>query len=177
MPQTKAKSSASADRSVSAAFRQYAPRLHRYLVRRIRRTADVADLTQEIFERYLRTGHLDAVRNPQAYLFRIASHVISDSLLRDERSVVTFDSETMEGAGQTLEHSTPDDMAERIGLAQELQHGLRELPPMHAVVLLLAVRDGLSHKEIAQRTGLSVSTVGLYVCEARARVRMTLEGR
>lgn len=161
---------------VSIAFRQYAPRLHRYLIRRIRRPMDAQDLTQEIFERFLRTQHLDGVRHPEAYLFRIASHVVADSLSQDERSVVNFDSDIVEGADRSLEHARPDDLAEQLGLSQELQRGLQELPPMHAAVLLLAVRDGLSHKEVARRTGLSVSTVGLYVCEARARIRILLDG-
>jgi RNA polymerase sigma factor (sigma-70 family) len=176
-PETGPQTSGIAIRAVSTAFQQYAPRLHRYLVRRIRRTVDVQDLTQEIFERFLRTQHLDSVRHPQAYLFRIASHVVADSLSQDERSVVRFDSEMVDDADRSLEHATPDALADRLGLAQELQRGLRELPPMHAAVLLLAVRDGLSHKEVARRTGLSVSTVGLYVCEARARIRVLLAGR
>lgn len=164
-------------RAVALAFRQYAPRLHRYLLRRIRRNTEVSDLTQEIFERFLRSTQVEAIRNPQAYLFRIASHVVADSLLQDEQSVVTYDSEAVEDAGKRLEHSTPDDLAERLGTAQELQQALHELPAMHAAVLILAVREGLSHKEVARRTGLSVSTVGLYVCEARARLRVLLEER
>lgn len=177
MTEAKDTTSGSAVRAVSQAFRQYAPRLHRYLVRRIRRNTDVSDLTQEIFERFLRTNHIEAVRNPQAYLFRIASHVVSDSLSQDEQSVVTYDSEVVEDAGRRLEHATPDTLAEHLNLSQELQRGLRELPAMHATVLMLAVRDGLSHKEVARRTGLSVSTVGLYACEARARLRMMLDRR
>jgi RNA polymerase sigma factor (sigma-70 family) len=176
-PDTMPERPRTAVRAVSAAFQQYAPRLHRYLVRRIRRTVDAEDLTQEIFERFLRSQQLDAVRHPQAYLFRIASHVVADSLSQDERSVVRFDSEMVDDADRSLEHAMPDALAEQLGLAQELQRGLLELPPMHAAVLLLAVRDGLSHKEVARRTGLSVSTVGLYVCEARARIRVSLEGR
>ncbi len=161
--------------AVSLAFRQYAPRLHRYLVRRIRGSTEVSDLTQEVFERFLRTGHPEAVRNPQAYLFRIASHVVADALLEEEQSPLTYDSAAVDAAERTLQHATPDDAAEQLDFARQLQQGLRELPAMHAAVLLLAVRDGLSHKEVARRTGLSVSTVGLYACEARARMRTVLE--
>jgi RNA polymerase sigma factor (sigma-70 family) len=160
--------------SATAAFRKYAPALHRYLLRRVRRGSDVADLSQEIFERFLRVPERDSIRHPQAYLFRIASHVVSDALLRDEQSVVSYDSQALDEAAESLELATPDEMAERVGFAQELQFALSQLPDMHRAVILLAIRDGLSHREVACKTGLSVSTVGLYVCEARARIRAAL---
>lgn len=160
--------------AIAAAFSKYAPALHRYLLRRIRRGSDVADLTQEIFERFLRVPLADSIKYPQAYLFRIASHVVSDALLRDEQALITYDSKTADKAAENLELATPDDMSERMGFAQELQRVLTQLPDMHRAVILLSVRDGLSHKEVARRTGLSVSTVGVYVCEARARIRTIL---
>ena len=174
MSEPKAKASDPAVSTAAAAFNKYAPSLHRYLLRRIRRGADVTDLTQEIFERFLRVTVADSIRNPQAYLFRIASHVVSDALLRDEQTVVTYDSKAADEAAENIDLATPDDMVERMGFAQELQRVLAQLPDRHRAVLLLSVRDGLSHKEVARRTGLSVSTVGLYACEARARIRTIL---
>ena len=159
--------------AATAAFRRYAPALHRYLLRRIRHSTEVADLSQEIFERFLRVKVGDAVRYPQAYLFRIASHVVSDALTREEESCVSYDSEAVEAAGERGDLAAPDPSA-AIGVAQELERAIAELPDMHRAVLLLAVRDGLSHREVAERTGLTLSTVGLYACEARARIRLHL---
>ncbi len=175
MAADKGKPAGAAVRAASVALQRYAPRLHGYLVRRIRRASDVPDLMQEVFERFLRTGNAATVRDPQSYLFRIASHVVADSLTAQEHSIVTYDSEVVEQADRNLEHATADNMAEQLNLARELQRALRALPPMHSAVVLLAIRDGLPHKEVARRTGLSVKTVGLYVCEARARIRMMLE--
>lgn len=158
----------------AAAFRKYSPGLHRYLSRRIRGSADVEDLTQEIFERFLRVTAADSIRNPQAYLFRIASHVVSDSLLEDEKCVVTYDSEAADEQTDNPAVTAPGDMSDQIALSQELHRALSQLPDMQRAVILLAIRDGLSHSEVARKTGLSVSTVGLYVCEARARLRVAL---
>jgi RNA polymerase sigma-70 factor (ECF subfamily) len=175
-PESERKDSQIATRAVSAAFRRYAPALHRYLLRRIRRSSEVADLSQEIFERFLRVQDSESVRHPQAYLFRIASHVVSDALTKEEHALVSFDSQAVQRADDSLEHAS-EDHATEIGLAQELDHAIAELSDMHRAVLLLAIRDGLSHREVATRTGLTVSTVGLYVCEARARIRMLLNRR
>jgi RNA polymerase sigma-70 factor (ECF subfamily) len=177
MSEAPVKTTKPAGSAAAAAFRKYAPGLHRYLLRRIQGSSQVADLTQEIFERFLRVTVADSIRNPQAYLFKIASHVVSDALLEAEQSIVTYDSQAVEALADNPELAVPDDVAERIGFSQELQHALSQLSDMHRAVILLTVRDGLSHKEVARKTGLSISTVGLYACEARARIRTTLGRR
>jgi RNA polymerase sigma factor (sigma-70 family) len=166
-----------AARLAALAFRKYAPELHRYIERRMRRAGNAPDLTQEIFERFLQVRDGDAVRNPQAYLYGIASHVVREALFREDRSLVTFDSEAVEAAGGSLTHALPDDLAERLALQEDLQRALSSLPVMHRVVLLLVKRDGLSYEEVARKTRLSPSTVTSYVFEARARVKSILKDR
>src|SRR5882762_8017981 len=95
------------------AFRKYAPALHRYIERRVRRPGTALDLTQDIFERFLQIKDTDAVRNPQAYLFGIASHVVREARFQEEKSLVAYDSEAVEEASQKIEHALPDEMAER----------------------------------------------------------------
>jgi RNA polymerase sigma factor (sigma-70 family) len=170
--------SAAAIRLALTAFREYLPDLHGYLVRRMRRGCDVPDLTMEIYERILRNRSLDEIENPRAYVFRIASNVAREAHSLAAQSIVAFDSEQVEGAGAHL--SSTDDVLERAGWEQELgqlERAIAELPDMHQAVVLLALRDGLSHKEVARKTGLSVGSVGVYVCEARARLRLILGRR
>jgi len=164
-------------RLAALAFRKYAPELHRYIERRMRRRGMAPDLTQDIFERFLQIEDADVVRNPQAYLYGIASHVVREALFREDQSLVTYDSEAVEEAGGRLDHALPDDMAERLALQQDLKRALAELPAMHRTVLLLVKRDGLSYEETARRTHLNVNTVTTYVFEARARVKMILKDR
>ena len=159
------------------AFRRYAPELHRYIERRMRRTGSVPDLTQDVFERFLQVKDADAVRNPQAYLYGIASHVVREALFREEQNLVDFDSDTLQQAGERLEHALPDDISERLALEQDLEYALSQLPLMHQTVLLLVKRDGLSYEETAQRTHLTVSTVTNYVFQARAKMQMILKDR
>jgi RNA polymerase sigma factor (sigma-70 family) len=166
-----------AARLAALAFRKYAPELHRYIERRMRRSGVAQDLTQDIFERFLQIEDTAVVRNPQAYLFGIASHVVCEALFREDRSLVMYDSEAVEEAGGQLDNALPDDVAERLSLQQDLKRALAELPTMHRTVLLLVKRDGLSYEEAARRTRLNVNTVKTYVFEARARVKMILKDR
>lgn len=167
--------SPAAIRLAMAAFREYLPDLHAYLVRRLHRGSDVPDLTMEIYERILRNRRPDEILNPRAYVFRIASNVAREARGIEARSIVAFDSERAESFAQHA--PAADDVTDRVGHDQELQkleQAIAQLPEMHQAVVLLALRDGLSHKEVAARTGLSVGSVGVYVCEARARLRSTL---
>ncbi len=165
----------SPQQGAEAAFRRYAPDLHRYLLRRIRHGSAVPDLLQIVFERFLRVQDIEQVKNPQAYLYTIASHVVSQARLREENNPVTYDSVAVDEAGDRLENAQPDDMAHRMGIAQELNRALAQLPPAHQAVILLTKRDGLSYQQVAEQTGLSVNTVTLYVWEARSRLKTILK--
>lgn len=158
-------------------FRKYAPELHRYIERRVREPDSAPDLTQDIFERFLQVADADAVRNPQAYLFGIASHVVREARYRNDRSLVTYDSNAVAAADEMSEHASPDDTAERLALQEDLRRALAQLPVMHRVVLLLVKRDGFSYEEVAQKTQLTVATVTSYLFEARARMKALLKHR
>ena len=172
------KLSPSAVEVAEVAFRQYARSLHGYLTRRIHRGADVPNLTMEIYERFLRTQQGTTVVNPRAFLFRIARHVVADAHRLEASRPLIIDSDAVDIAGQSLELTQPDDAGEQLDSERELQRvreAMKQLSPVHQAVLWLAVHDGLAHKEIARRMNLSVATVGLYVCESRARLRVLLD--
>jgi RNA polymerase sigma factor (sigma-70 family) len=157
-------------------FRRCSPELHRYIQRRLRRGSDVPDLTQEIFERFLRGDWRAKVRNPHAYLFGIASHVVADARMAEQRDVVTYDSEVSGQAGESLEVSVPDS-ADRVCFEQELLAALKQLSGAHCAALLLTKRDGLTCKEAALRMKTTEGTVRVYVCEARAQLKILLKRR
>jgi RNA polymerase sigma factor (sigma-70 family) len=157
-------------------FRRCSPDLHRYVQRRLRGGADVPDLTQEIFERFLRADWRAKVRDPQAYLFGIASHVIADAMMAEHRSPVTYDSHVTAKAAESLAASVPDS-AESVSFEQELSEVLQRLPEAHRLALLLTKREGLSCKEAAERMKTTEGTVRVYVCEARAQLKILLKRR
>src|ERR1044071_8666293 len=65
--------------SLLAGWRQkWNKSLFQFLGRRGRTRVDIEDLAQETYLRLLRARDLGDVRNPQAYLLRVASHVVSE---------------------------------------------------------------------------------------------------
>jgi RNA polymerase sigma-70 factor (ECF subfamily) len=171
MPSESTKPMASFARS---AFQKYAPALHRFLVRRIRRPQEIDDLSQEVFARLLRVEKAEIVRKPASYLFGIAANVVREFRIRAEHDHdrVTFDSRMVEYLAEHPFEAPDDDMADRLSLRRQLERGLAQLPRTHRVVLLMVTRDGLSHEEAAKAAKLSVHTVEKYVTDARARLKL-----
>ena len=62
---------------VAAMAARYGPGPRRFLAVRLRNADDVPDLAQEVFLRLLRVEWYESIRSPEAYLFTIASHVVS----------------------------------------------------------------------------------------------------
>jgi RNA polymerase sigma-70 factor (ECF subfamily) len=157
----------------ASSFRNYDKQLHRYLARRLMQRQDAEDLAQEVYLRLLRIDASKRVEKPVAYIFGIASHVVAD-----------FKSGSRPGHERLEEHedepddrvSSPDDLADRLNLQQQLERAFARLPRTHAMVLIAHKHRGLSYEEVATELGLSIHTVEKYVTQAKAVIRtMTWE--
>jgi RNA polymerase sigma-70 factor (ECF subfamily) len=151
---------------------QYDAQLHRFLIRRLARPQEADDLAQEVFLRLLRLGKPELVRKPQAYLFTVAANLVREFSLRDQKEYgrVTYDSEVVDQLAEHPSQICPDQLAERLNVERQLERGLTKLPRIQRAILLLIKRDGLSHKEAAEKTGLNVRTVERYLMEAVAKM-------
>src|SRR5688572_21192187 len=130
-----------------AAFAHYGAQLHRYLLRRLRHPQDAEDLAQEVFMRLSRIENSAFVRQPRAYLFGVASHVVCEFEMRSRitRKCITFDSEVLEQAAENPAEFLRDELAIRLDVQRQLRAALTSLPPMHLAVFLLHKRDGCSY--------------------------------
>lgn len=164
--------SSSANRT-GAEFEQQVSAVLRFLSRRMQRREDAQDLAQEVFLRLSARGGREAPRDPYRYVLGIASNVLADfkrQAFSDERHVVV-DSELADASAHRESNWLSDDMADRAHLQQVLLRGLRQLPPQQQAILILHKREGLSLKEIADKLGLSLFTVKIYLTRAKAHFR------
>ena len=173
MTQTSTDEGANADALASVEPERHRSRVLQYLLRRLP-PEDAQDLAQEVFLRFLRLGRAEAVRDPQAYLITIASHVLSEFHLRQQRGNVTYDSalieEHAEELGDTGMLSVEDELDFTRNIAA-IDSACAELPHYQRLALILKLRDDLSKEDIAQRLGLTVETVRTYLCKALAYCR------
>jgi RNA polymerase sigma-70 factor (ECF subfamily) len=170
-------SPASPDALTTEALKKYRAVLHGYVLRRLRhRPQDTADLTQEIFERFLRKkDRAEMIRNPLAYLYGIASHVVAETLEQEPQQLVTFNSTLADQVADSPLSADSADMARQLGMRADIVQALRKLPQAHLTALLLVEGDGLSCKEAARISGYSTNTIKQYLSTARATLKRLLE--
>jgi RNA polymerase sigma factor (sigma-70 family) len=135
----------------------YPPALHRYLIRQMRNRDDARDLAQEAYLRYLQLPDTAAVRDPSAYLFRIAFNLISEWRLAEGRA------KTAPAAGPAA--------VEQLISRERLERILEQIPLNYRRVLLMSKCDGLSNRQIADALNVTPATVVRYLGRAVAFAR------
>lgn len=162
-----------AEGSAGLVWQQYGRWLHRYLARCLRQhDAQCArDLAQEVYLRLLRVEKGEPVRNYQAYLYRIASHVVYEFKLRARQEIVSFDSEMVEDWTERPPAVAADPVGDQVNAERQLDRALAQLPAVGRAVLLLQKRDGLEYAEIAQRLGISANMVHKHLTRSLALLR------
>jgi len=159
---------------VSEIVGRHGRKLRRYLASRLRNASDVADLSQEVFLRFLRVQRHDRIRSPEAYLFTIASHVLAQHRLdraAEPESVDIQDSLADERLCIDTDHAVELDLQRR---ASAMHVALGQLPPNPQACLLLHCREGWTLDEIATRLGVSRSMVKKHIAKAMLHCRQQL---
>jgi RNA polymerase sigma factor (sigma-70 family) len=158
-----------------SAFRRYAQDLRRYLDRRLGHSQDAEDLAQEVYLRLLRIDSDKQVDNPLAFIYGVAHHVLADHMSAEQRARERIPSagEVSEVALDQMSEALSDQLEDHLDIQQRVDKALAQLPAMHAAVLLLRDRDGMSKEEVAAKLNLSIHTVKKYIAEAHAMVRLT----
>jgi len=136
-----------------------------YFAKRVRDRSDLEDLVQDVFTRIAARDSATPVENLGAYVMRTAASVLVDRARR--RAVrrgemhVAFDSERHGG--------TEHDPERLLSAKEELNSAtaaLLSLPERTRAVFVLRRLQGLRHREIADRLGISVSAVEKHMVRA-----------
>ncbi len=144
--------------------------LVRFIARRLRSVADARDLAHEAYVRLLRVKRKYLIRDPQAYLFRIAANILYEFELKRKA----------DAAGMTrcatyelvdADSGLPERDVEALLAAKRIEAVLGQLSPRCRAVLILYRRDGLSYKEISAQIGISTSMVKKYLARGLRHCR------
>jgi RNA polymerase sigma factor (sigma-70 family) len=159
---------------VTSVERSYGQRLRRFVSARLRNAAaDTPDIMQEVYLRLLRIDDPEAIRNPQAYLFTVANHVLYQHALR--QSVLgSVSPDDIDSRPQADVHADPAAEVETEQAFEELGRSLQELSPKAYATLMLNRCEGLTLKEIGERLGVSRDQVKKYLARALIHVRQGL---
>jgi RNA polymerase sigma-70 factor (ECF subfamily) len=150
-------------------------RLQRFLRARVRNTADIPDIIQEVFLRLLRVPNHETIRVPESYIFTIARHVAFQHRLRAARSDASVQLEEVEP--ELVSDNEVDPFLEVTAeyCLEGLNAALHDMPPKVQATFLLSRRDGLSMDEIGEHLGVSRHMAKKYMVKALVCVRKRLK--
>jgi len=144
--------------------------LLRFIRLRVGNDADAHEIAQESYLRLMRLSAVELVRNPEAYLFRIAANMLHEYALRQRQRA------GLEALADEPESGpTGFDVVVSREQAAKLDAVLNKLPANRRAALILHLRDELSCAQIAQAMGVSVPMVKKHLAAALAYCRKRLK--
>jgi RNA polymerase sigma factor (sigma-70 family) len=156
---------------VEGLFFEYKAVLEAFLRRRTRTPQEISDLSQEVYLRLLRVNDVEAVRDPEAYLFAVAHNLIKERAMLARRQGTSVEISESFGEELVADTRSPDYDMDSAKCGRRLMAVLDELSPKCRAAVILQYRDGLSYAEIAAALKVSANMVKKYRSYALAHCR------
>lgn len=160
--------------AVTVAFLEGSIFLKRFLAGFLRAPQDIEDVAQETYLRAFMAEQCQTIEQPRAFLFRVARNLALTRLTKKSRQITDY----IEEASAAAVIQTAPGSDEELEAQQCLDlycEAISRLPEKCRQVFLYRKVHGLSHQDIGERMGLSVSSVekylrqGILACEAHVR--------
>jgi RNA polymerase sigma factor (sigma-70 family) len=154
---------------------EHGRKLKAFLWRRLRNRMDAHDLAQEVYLRLLRVKHVEEIRNPEAYLLTIASHLAHELAVKSASLPPVICIDDPATSLNIVADDDPAAKAEHRQRLDALERALTKVSAKAAAVLVLHRRDGFTLDEVAIQLGLSRSMVKKHLVKALSKCRQYLE--
>jgi RNA polymerase sigma-70 factor, ECF subfamily len=169
--------------ALSELIARYQYRLYRYVLRIVDQPVEAEDLFQQTWLKVVeKIRSFDASRNFDAWLFTLARNLAIDHLRRirprslDEPPADSGYGETMADRIPSRDRA-PFDHALAAERRTQIGEAMAALPMIYREVLTLRFEDEMKIEEIAQVTGVPVSTVKSRLRRSLEQLRCALEAQ
>ncbi|HVH84984.1 MAG TPA: sigma-70 family RNA polymerase sigma factor [Steroidobacteraceae bacterium] len=155
----------SRDRQIAAAVVRERGRLLAFIRRRIDDAAEAEDILQDALYELVAAERLaQPVEQIGAWLMRVARNRIIDRFRKKRPELLPQGTGGADGEGGLEEllpaaDGTPETAAMRALLLEEIEAALAELPREQREVFIAQELDGVTFRELAARTGVSINTL------------------
>jgi RNA polymerase sigma-70 factor (ECF subfamily) len=156
---------------VERLFAEHRGALQAFFYRRIRTKSDAPDLAQEVYVRMLRVSDIQAIRDPERYLYTVASNLVKEYAVLDRwqaRGVNLDEASIQKRPGELPTLEAQVDVTQRV---ERLRTVLAQLSPKCRAAVILQYRHGLTYQEIGERLDVSTHMVKKYLAQGLAHCR------
>ncbi len=145
-----------------------------FLTVKLRCPQEAADVTQETFARALSVDAPDTIRQPRAFLYRIAKNLVVDSsrkqAVRVRHAVEFIDLDELSST-----NPSPYQLAEDEQLYAALREAINDMLPRRQQVFVLYRFGNRTQAAIADHLGISTSMVERHLMRAMEHCRTRLQ--
>jgi len=162
----------SANRDFTALYRATLAPLRRYLARFLGDATEAQDIAHDAYLRIYPAEGKRPAEKPEALLYTTARRLAINRIKR--RCIAPFTRNALEPEATA---SPAPGVVQQVMARQELrqlEQAIQQLPPGCRAVLLLRKVELLSHREIARRLGIAISTVEKQHARALRLLRASL---
>lgn len=145
--------------------------LRRYIIKRVASAEDAEDILQEVFLKiHNNLKNLEDEKKIHAWIYTITRNTITDYYRKNSRMPELIELDEKISENRSLE------LTANLEIAACLQGMIKVLPEKYQEVILLSEFEKLSHKEIGEKLGISVSGVKSRVQRGRKMLEEMLLG-
>jgi RNA polymerase sigma factor (sigma-70 family) len=145
--------------------------LKRFLSRFVSFGVDVEDITQETISQAIQAEQNKDIKNPKAFLFGIAKIVVKSELSKKSKNILEFieDAHSFDICSTDV---NSEDYCDSKTKMKYFGKAVEALPQQCQKVFIMARVYGLSHREIANKLNISISTIEKHVAMGMQRCRL-----
>ncbi|WP_165189855.1 RNA polymerase sigma factor [Caulobacter soli] len=146
--------------------------LRRRLARRLGSADAAGDALQDTFLQLTRErDDVEDIRNPRSYLFRMAMNLANSRIRTERRRLSLLEAQKLEAALDVVDDQLgPADSAELHSDLRLLRAILDEMPQRRRDMVLATLIEGASHRELADRYGLSIRMIQIEMKKATDQI-------
>jgi RNA polymerase sigma factor (sigma-70 family) len=132
---------------------------------------DVDDILQETFIRVLDSDAKNQIKSPKGYLFVVSRNLVLKKLMQQSKEIHTeLDEALLE---DDVDNSVEKELYQKLKF-ERFSKVLSSLPEKNRRAILLRKLYCLSHKEIAKKMDVSVSSVEKYIATGLKQCKQSL---
>lgn len=135
---------------------------------------DVDDILQETFIRVLRSEKQQEIKSPKGYLFAVSRNLVLKKLVEQSKEIHSEIDEAIQEPD--VENTVETDLYQKAKF-QRFNDVLNTLPEKHRRAILLRKLYCLTHKEIAKKMDISVSSVEKYIAKGLMQIKQSLHAQ